>query len=83
MHVFTTPTCPHCSRAVTMAHEMAYASPHVRAYAVEAEPSILTSLAATGQLASQKPSSTKDQILGALPEEDFVNQAPRQIRRER
>ena len=36
MHVFTTPTCPHCPRAVSVAHEMAFANPNITAYAVEA-----------------------------------------------
>src|SRR5215831_1773330 len=31
MRVFTTPTCPHCPRAVSLAHEMAFASPHITA----------------------------------------------------
>ena len=40
MHVFTTPTCPLCPRAVGVAHEMAYLNPHITAYAVEVtEPS--------------------------------------------
>ena len=29
--VFVTPTCPHCPRAVTLAHRMAVESPHIRA----------------------------------------------------
>ena len=37
MHVFSTPTCPHCPRAVTVAHEMACANPHITAYAVEVD----------------------------------------------
>ena len=34
--VFVTPTCPHCPRAVTLAHKMAIESPHIRATCVEA-----------------------------------------------
>jgi thiol-disulfide isomerase/thioredoxin len=75
MHVFTTPSCPHCPRAVTMAHEMAFASPHVRAFAVEATeyPDLARRYRVTGV-----PKTVIDEdieILGALPEEDFVNQA--------
>jgi thiol-disulfide isomerase/thioredoxin len=75
MHVFTTPSCPHCPRAVTMAHEMAFASPHVRAFAVEATeyPDLARRYRVTGV-----PKTVVDddiEILGALPEEDFVNQA--------
>src|SRR5262249_55557148 len=36
IQVFTTPTCPHCPRAVNLALEMALASPNVTAYAIEA-----------------------------------------------
>ncbi len=36
IQVFVTPTCPHCPRAVIMAHHMAYASPRVTADMVEA-----------------------------------------------
>jgi thiol-disulfide isomerase/thioredoxin len=75
LHVFTTPSCPHCPRAVTMAHEMAFASPHVRAFAVEATeyPDLARRYRVTGV-----PKTVVDddiEILGALPEEDFVNQA--------
>jgi glutaredoxin-like protein len=75
MHVFTTPSCPHCPRAVTMAHEMAFASEHVRAFAVEATeyPDLARRYRVTGV-----PKTVVDEdieILGALPEEDFVNQA--------
>jgi glutaredoxin-like protein len=75
MHVFTTPSCPHCPRAVTIAHEMAFASPHVRAFAVEATeyPDLARRYRVTGV-----PKTVVDddiEILGALPEDDFVNQA--------
>ena len=36
MQVFITPTCPYCSMAVVLAHQMAVASPMVRADMVEA-----------------------------------------------
>ena len=36
IQVFVTPTCPYCPHAVTLAHQMAIASPHVRADMVEA-----------------------------------------------
>jgi glutaredoxin-like protein len=75
IHVFTTPSCPHCPRAVTMAHEMAFASPLVRAFAVEATeyPDLARRYRVTGV-----PKTVVDddiEILGALPEEDFVDQA--------
>ena len=36
IQVFVTPTCPHCPRAVVLAHKLALASEHVRAAMVEA-----------------------------------------------
>ncbi|MGD2144249.1 MAG: thioredoxin family protein [Anaerolineae bacterium] len=37
MQVFVTPTCPYCPQAVVLAHQMAMASPMVRADMVEAQ----------------------------------------------
>jgi glutaredoxin-like protein len=37
MQVFVTPTCPYCPQAVVLAHDMALASPMVRADMVEAQ----------------------------------------------
>jgi glutaredoxin-like protein len=75
MRVFTTPTCPHCPRAVSLAHEMAFASPHITAYAVEATefPDLARQYRVNGV-----PKTVVDdevEILGALPESDFVEQA--------
>jgi glutaredoxin-like protein len=75
MHVFTTPTCPHCPRAVSLAHEMAFASPHITAYAVEATefPDLARRYRVNGV-----PKTVVDEeieILGALPEDAFVEQA--------
>lgn len=82
VHVFTTPTCPHCPRAVNVAHEMAFASPHITAYAVEVTeyPDLARRYRVTGV-----PKTVVDngamvgtgviEILGALPEDDFVAQA--------
>jgi len=36
IQVFVTPTCPYCPRAVILGYEMAFASPYVRADAIEA-----------------------------------------------
>lgn len=36
LQVFVTPTCPYCPQAVVMAHQMAIASPHIRADMIEA-----------------------------------------------
>ena len=75
MQVFTTPTCPHCPRAVSTAHEMAFASPHITAYAVEATE--FPDLARKYMVSGVPKTVVNDdiEILGALPEPDFVSQA--------
>lgn len=75
VHVFTTPTCPHCPRAVILAHEMAWANPNVTAYAVEATefPDLARRYRVTGV-----PKTVVDdgvEILGAIPEDAFIEQA--------
>src|SRR5216684_3471839 len=75
LHVFTTPTCPHCPRAVNLAHEMAFANSNITSYAVEATeyPDLARRYHVTGV-----PKTVVDdsiEILGAVPEEDFVNQS--------
>jgi glutaredoxin-like protein len=75
VHVFTTPTCPHCPRAVILAHEMAWANANITAYAVEATafPDLARRYHVTGV-----PKTVVDggaEILGAIPEEAFVEQA--------
>jgi glutaredoxin-like protein len=75
MHVFTTPTCPHCPRAVTVAHEMAFANPNITAFAVEATefPDLARRYAVTGVPKTVVNDSVE--ILGALPPDAFVEQA--------
>ena len=75
MHVFTTPTCPHCPRAVSLAHEMAFASPHITAYAVEATefPDLARRYRVNG--VPKTVVNEEIEILGALPEDAFVEQA--------
>jgi glutaredoxin-like protein len=75
IRVFTTPTCPHCPRAVTLAHEMAFAGPNITAIAVEATefPDL-----ARRYMVSGVPKTVVNEtveILGALPQDDFVQQA--------
>ena len=75
LQVFTTPTLPHCPRAVSLAHEMAFANPNIRAFAVEATefPDLARRYRVTGV-----PKTVVDEeieILGALPEDVFVDQA--------
>jgi glutaredoxin-like protein len=75
LHVFTTPTCPHCPRAVVMAHEMAWANPQITAYAVEATefPDLTRRYHVTGVPKTVVQNGVE--ILGAIPEDDFVRQA--------
>ena len=75
MQVFTTPTCPHCPRAVSMAHEMAFANPNITAVAVEATE--FMDLARRYAVSGVPKTIVNDtvEILGALPEADFVAQA--------
>ena len=75
MQVFTTPTCPHCPRAVDLAHEMAWANPNITAWAVEVTeyPDLARRYRVSGV-----PKTVVDEeveILGAVPEEEFVQQA--------
>lgn len=70
--VFVTPTCPHCPRAVTLAHRMAVESPNVSATCVEASEfhDLSRQYRVTG--VPKTVSSNGAEILGALPEEQFV-----------
>ncbi len=74
VRVFTTPTCSQCPRAVALAHEMAFANPLITAYAVEVTeyPDLARAYRVTGV-----PKTVVDdgvEILGALPEDEFVRQ---------
>src|SRR5689334_16254751 len=75
MHVFTTPTCPHCPRAVALAHEMAFANPNITAFAVEATefPDLARKYSVTG--VPKTVVNDAVEILGALPPDAFVEQA--------
>jgi glutaredoxin-like protein len=70
--VFVTPTCPHCPRAVTLAHRMAVESPNIFATCVEASEfhDLSRQYRVTG--VPKTVSSVGAEILGALPEEEFV-----------
>jgi glutaredoxin-like protein len=73
--VFVTPTCPHCPRAVTLAHRMAVESPHIRATCVEATE--FTDLARQYHVTGVPKTVVNGAIemLGALPEDQFVRTA--------
>jgi glutaredoxin-like protein len=70
--VFVTPTCPHCPRAVTLAHRMAVESPNISATCVEASEfhDLSRQYRVTG--VPKTVSSGGAEIFGALPEDQFV-----------
>jgi len=75
VRVFSTPSCPHCPRAITLAHEMAFANPLITAIAIEATsfPDLTRQYQVTGV---PKTIVNDDvEILGALPQDDFIQQA--------
>ena len=70
--VFVTPTCPHCPRAVTLAHKMAVESPNITATCVEAQEfmDLSRQFRVTGVPKTVVNSTTE--LLGAVPEDTFV-----------
>ena len=75
LRVFTTPSCPHCPRAVSLAHEMAFANPNITASAVEATefPDLVRRYMVNG--VPKTVVNDDIEILGALPPDAFVEQA--------
>jgi len=72
--VFVTPTCPHCPRAVTLAHRMAVESPLIRATCVEATEFMDLSRRYRVNGVPKTVVNGRGEILGALPEDQFVEQ---------
>lgn len=71
--VFVTPTCPHCPRAVTLAHRMAVENPQIQATCVEASEFIdLAQKYRVTGVPKTIVEGTDVEVLGALPEDDFV-----------
>jgi glutaredoxin-like protein len=72
--VFVTPSCPHCPRAVALAHRMAVANPHIRATCVEATEfmDLAQKYRVTG-VPKTIVEGTDVEILGAVPEDVFVS----------
>lgn len=72
--VFVTPTCPHCPRAVTLAHRMARENAFITSSCVEA--SEFLDLARQYRVTGVPKTVANDriEILGALPENAFVSQ---------
>lgn len=77
VHVFSTPTCPHCPRAINLAHEMAWANPNITAFAVEVTeyPDLARRYHVSGVPKTVvDDGGTQVEILGAVPEAAFVEQ---------
>ena len=72
IHVFVTPTCPHCPRAVSLAHRMARENAHIRATCVEATEFMDLSRKFRVTGVPKIVVNESIEILGALPEELFV-----------
>ena len=70
--VFVTPTCPHCPRAVTLAHKLAVESPHIRAACVEATEFMDLSRKYRVTGVPKTIVNETVEILGAVPEDAFV-----------
>jgi glutaredoxin-like protein len=70
--VFVTPTCPHCPRAVTLAHRMAVEHPLIRATCVEATEFMELSRRYRVNGVPKTVVNGQGEILGALPEDQFV-----------
>jgi glutaredoxin-like protein len=72
IQVFVTPTCPHCPRAVTLAHRLAIESPFIRASCVEATEFMDLSRKFRVTGVPKTVVNESIEILGALPEDQFV-----------
>ena len=71
--VFVTPTCPHCPKAVTLAHRLAVETPLVRATCVEATEFMELSRRYRVNGVPKTVVVNRDvELLGALPEDEFV-----------
>jgi glutaredoxin-like protein len=75
LQVFVTPTCPHCPRAVVLAHQMALESPMVEAVMVEAMefPELANRFDVSGvpQTTINMGAGT---VVGAVPESHLINE---------
>ena len=70
--VFVTPTCPHCPRAVTLAHRLAVEHPLIQATCVEATEFLDLSRRFNVTGVPKTVVNESIEILGALPEDQFV-----------
>ncbi len=75
IRVFVTPSCPHCPRAVTLAHRMAVEHPLIQATCVEATEFMDLSRRFRVTGVPKTVINESIEILGALPEDAFVRTA--------
>jgi glutaredoxin-like protein len=73
--VFVTPSCPHCPRAVTLAHRMAVENAQIRATCVEATEFLELSQRYRVTGVPKTVVNGTIEMLGALPEHVFVRTA--------
>jgi glutaredoxin-like protein len=72
IRVFVTPTCPHCPRAVTLAHRLAVENPQIQATCIEATEFMDLSRRYNVTGVPKTVVNDSIEILGALPEDQFV-----------
>jgi glutaredoxin-like protein len=80
LQVFVTPSCPYCSRAVTLAHQMALESPYVQAEMVEATE--FPELADRYEVSGVPHTTINDgagTVIGAAPEEHLLAEIERAL----
>lgn len=70
--VFVTPTCPHCPRAVILAHQMAFEHPLIHSTCVEATEFMDLSRQYRVTGVPKTVVNGTIEILGAVPEDTFV-----------
>jgi len=75
LQVFSTPTCPHCPKAVVLAFKMAFANPSITATAIEAIEFMELSRQYRVTGVPKTIVNEGIEILGALPEDEFVRSA--------
>ncbi len=73
--VFSTPTCPHCPRAVVLAQKMAFSNPNITTTSVEATEFMDLSRQFRVTGVPKTVVNGTVEILGALPEADFIEAA--------
>jgi glutaredoxin-like protein len=72
LKVFVTPTCPHCPRAVTLAHRLAVENANITATCVEATEFLELSRRYRVTGVPKTVANDNIELLGAMPEDQFV-----------